>query len=244
MKRRILRTDINVLDDLEAIKIIQSAIAARKPLRIAFVNAHLANLAACDRGLAEMLSGFCLLNDGVGVDLASRVLYGKAFPANLNGTDFTPLLLDRLDPGQRLYLLGATQRIVEAAVRVYEKRWPQHRVVGFFHGFFFEQDEGDLASLIHQARPDIILVGMGNPRQERWLARHVPEVCPVGLAVGALFDFQTDAVPRAPAIVRKAKLEWVFRLMVEPRRLWRRYLVGNALFSLRVAVQWVRGERG
>jgi alpha-1,3-mannosyltransferase len=83
---------------------------------------------------------------------------------------------------------------------------------------------------------------MGNPRQESWIAAHVPEVCPCGIAVGAWFDFFAEAVPRAPAWIRSARLEWVYRLCLEPRRLARRYLIGNVVFLSRLAAAKVRGD--
>ena len=240
-ERDILGCRIRVLGRDQALDTILSAVATKSSLRVAFVNAHLATIAARDPDVAHALSGFCLLNDGVGIDLASRLLHGARFPANLNGTDFTPALLDAAPDSLRVYLLGATAEVIAAAASAFADRWPRHAVVGFRDGFFAPDEEPALAAAIRAGEPEVILVGMGCPRQELWLARH--DVAPVGLAVGAFFDFQAGRVARAPPWMRRARLEWVFRLGLEPGRLWRRYLPGTAAFLARVL--WQRaGRRG
>jgi alpha-1,3-mannosyltransferase len=242
-ERRILGARVQVSDMEAATARIDECVVRRQPLRVAFVNANLANEAANDRAVGEALEGFHLLNDGIGLDLASLMLFGRFFPANLNGTDFTPAYLDRSRLRLRLFLLGSDARVVAKAADLYAKRWPRHEVVGYCHAYFGEAEAAALAERVRAARADVVLAAMGNPRQELWLARYVPEACPVGIAVGALFNFQTGQIPRAPEWIRKMRLEWVFRLLSEPRRLWRRYTVGNAVFLTRVAMQLVRGER-
>ncbi len=229
--------------DLDAaVAELERARDAHLPLRIAFLNAHLANCAAGSAEVKDALAGFFILNDGLGIDLASRLLFGRAFPVNMNGTDFIPALLDRLRPGVRLYLLGGSRDVIERAAAFYRRRWPDHLLVGQHHGFF-SNDEGALvASIIEAGRPDLLLVGMGCPRQELWLRTHVPAACRIGIGVGALFDFQTGRVRRAPAIVRRLRMEWLFRLLIEPRRLYRRYLFGNAVFLARTLVQRLRRD--
>ncbi len=241
--RLILRSRVRVMTRATALHEICRACATGMPLRVAFLNAHLAIQAAQQSQVAAALDDFVLLNDGVGVDLASRALFRRRFPDNLNGTDFTPDLLDRLGAGCRIFLLGATADVIAKAALYYEARWPQHHVVGFQSGFFSDAESHDLAETIRASRADLVLVGMGCPRQENWLAQYIPGVCPVGIAVGALFDFQTGTVRRAPRSWRQLRLEWVYRLLQEPRRLGNRYVLGNATFVFLVARQWLSGVR-
>lgn len=237
LRRRILATDVNVLTwDLALARVVR-LVSERKGLRVAFVNAQLALIARRKAEVAAALESFLLLNDGVGVDLASKALYGAAFPANLNGTDFMPALLDALPAGQRLFLLGSTRANIAKAAKVFERRWPRHIIVGAHHGYFGAKDEAVLAATIKAAKADIVLVGMGCPLQEMWLARNVPAVCPAGFGVGALFDFLTGRFPRAPEKVRRLRLEWAFRLMLEPKRLFYRYIPGNIAFVFAVVRQ-------
>ena len=211
--------------------------------RVAFLNAHLSNVCSSNRELGEHLGRFLVLNDGVGLNLARRVLYGQPFSENLNGTDFVSAYLDGTAYDLRVFLLGAHIDVIDRTARIFAERWPRHSVVGFHHGFTQEADAGALRGMIAATRPDLILVGMGNPRQEKWIAEHVPGLCGCAMAVGAWFDFIAEAVPRAPSIIRRAHLEWVFRLCIEPRRLARRYLVGNVVFLARLGLTRLRGGR-
>ena len=105
-------------------------------------------------------------------------------------------------------------------------------------GYFKPSEEPAILERIRGLKPDILLVAMGVPRQELWIARHITaEHCTMPIAVGALLDFMSGAVPRAPKLLRQLRLEWVFRLMVEPSRMWRRYVLGNPLFLARVLRQ-------
>lgn len=114
----------------------------------------------------------------------------------------------------------------------------QHRFVVIHDGYFPPSQEQEIVDRIAALRPDVLLVAMGVPRQELWIERHIDaRHCTLPIAVGALLDFLSGAVPRAPLWMRRLRLEWLFRLAVEPGRLWRRYVVGNPLFLLRVVRQ-------
>lgn len=206
--------------------------------RVAFLNAHLSNQCASDRRMQRDLRDFLILNDGVGLDLARWLLHGAKFAENLNGTDFVTAFLERTTLNLRIFLLGAHPGVVARAAERLERQWPRHRVVGFHHGFLDEGGERAVAAAIAQTGADLVLVGMGNPRQERWVARHVPQVSPCAMAIGAWFDFYSLSMPRAPLWVRSMRAEWVYRLWREPRRLARRYLIGNGVFLARLAGWW------
>jgi exopolysaccharide biosynthesis WecB/TagA/CpsF family protein len=118
------------------------------------------------------------------------------------------------------------------------QKWPRHKVAFRHHGYFDRNQEAAIAQEISRAGCDVVLVAMGNPRQEQWIGRNIPDACMMGLGVGALFDYLAGAVPRAPPFVLRWRLEWVYRLAAEPRRLWRRYLIGNFVFIFRVAREW------
>lgn len=200
------------------------------PTRVAFVNANLALFAIERVDLRKTLGRFLLLNDGVGIEIANRILNGSGFPANLNGTDFIPHLLSRVRTPLRIFLLGATQTTVATAACVMASRWPRHTIAGQASGYFRADQEDAIAKTIAQSRAHLVLVAMGNPRQEAWIARHIPRCAPCAIGVGALFDFAAGNVTRAPRWIRTLRLEWLFRLSQEPRRLWRRYLIGNTRF--------------
>lgn len=230
---RILGLDIAVLTRDVAAQVLAQRIHERNPVRVAFVNANLANLAYRDAPLRKSLQDFLLLNDGAGLNLARRVLHGGAFPDNLNGTDFTPYFLDRCREPLNVFMLGAAAPVVARAAQVFVERWPHHRLVGRRHGYFTD-DDNRVFEAIRQAAPDLVLVAMGNGLQERVVARLVPEIAPSAWGVGGLFDFLSGNVPRAPSWMRRRGLEWTYRLWQEPRRLGPRYFLGNPAFVVRV----------
>ncbi|MER9338173.1 WecB/TagA/CpsF family glycosyltransferase [Mesorhizobium sp. M0293] len=222
----------------DAIVLLNRLIAERRFTKVSFLNAHNANIAYTDPVFAEALDDFLILPDGIGVDLAARLLYGAPFPDNLNGTDFVPAFLQASTTPLTVGLLGATRVNAEAASIKLAALAVQHRFVVIHDGYFSAAQQTEIVDRIEELRPDVLLVAMGVPRQELWIERHIDaRHCTLPIAVGALLDFLSGSVPRAPLWMRRMRLEWLFRLAVEPGRLWRRYVVGNPLFLLRVVRQ-------
>lgn len=215
---------------------LAAALHARRRVAVAFLNAHASNVAAHDPAFARALDAALVLNDGVGVDLASRWVHGASFPENLNGTDFVPRLLADLEEPRRLFLLGGKPGVAEAAAQALGRLAPQHVVVGVRHGYFADGEAAGVAAEVAATGAEIVLVAMGNPRQELFVAEHGAATgATLLLSVGALLDFLSGQVERAPEWMQKWRVEWVYRLALEPGRMWRRYLVGNAQFLLRLA---------
>ncbi len=206
--------------------------------KVSFLNAHCANIAWEDKNLRQCLEKFMVLPDGIGVDLCSRINYGVKFPDNLNGTDFIPALLESLQEKIEVGLLGAKQEVVNRARENLAKSYPRHRFSVISHGYVSQEDQSRILIELELCRPDILLVALGNPAQEKWIARNCePKHCTLAFGVGALFDFASKQIPRAPRMMRKLRLEWLFRLALEPGRMWRRYIVGNPVFLWRSLMQ-------
>lgn len=213
-----------------------------RPALLAYVNAHSLNLAARDPDYrATLRAADLVLNDGSGLAIAAK-LHGTAFPANLNGTDFTPRLLGiAAERDAPVFLLGGRPGVADTAAARLAERIPGLRVVGHEHGYLAR--DADAVAKITASGARILLVGMGNPRQERWLAEHLPATgVRLGVAVGAFLDFAAGAVPRAPHWMRAAGIEWLYRLFREPSRLWRRYVLGNPVFLCRVVAERLTGR--
>ncbi|MET3523589.1 WecB/TagA/CpsF family glycosyltransferase [Mesorhizobium abyssinicae] len=226
----------------DAIALLTRLVAERRFTKVSFLNAHNANIACTDPVFAEALDDFLILPDGIGVDMAAKLLYGAPFPDNLNGTDFVPAFLQASSRPLTVGLLGATRVNAEAASVKLAALAVQHRFVVIHDGYFSAAEEPTIVDRIAALRPDVLLVAMGVPRQELWIARHIDaRHCTLPIAVGALLDFLSGTVPRAPLWMRRLRLEWLFRLLIEPGRLWRRYVVGNPLFLWRVARQKLSG---
>lgn len=207
-----------------------------------FLNAHCANLRAGNRNYADALTrADMVLPDGIGVELAARMT-GGGLTENLNGTDFTPALLtEAARRGMSVFLFGAQPDTAEKTACKLVATIPGLRIAGTLDGFEGAADPEAAIARINTSGADILLVAMGVPMQELWIDRHLPSLRPrLVLGVGALFDFLAGNVRRAPLAVRKAKLEWGWRLMQEPRRLAKRYLIGNGSFLARASFHALR----
>jgi N-acetylglucosaminyldiphosphoundecaprenol N-acetyl-beta-D-mannosaminyltransferase len=227
------------LDPGSALVAIERLHDAEAPGFVAHVNAHTLNLACSDPGYrATLARADLVLNDGKGVMIAAR-LRGRRFPADLNGNFMSPKVLELAAArGWSVYFLGGRPGIARRAAQRLAQRLPNLDVAGARDGYFPESEDAEVAAAIGATGASVVMVGLGNPRQERWLARRLPETgARLGIGVGAFLDFQAGAVPRAPEWMNRAGLEWAHRLAQEPGRLWRRYLLGHPQFLARVALE-------
>lgn len=215
---------------------IERLVDGEPPVFAVYVNAHTLNLAASDPEYRSTLKGASvILNDGIGVALAAR-LRGERFPENLNGSDFNPRILElAARRGWRVFLLGGAIGVADEAARRLQNRIPALEVVGARDGYFGRAEDAEVAAAICSSGADVLMVAMGNPLQERWLAANLAATgARLGVGVGAFFDFTAGTARRAPRWMNRWGVEWVWRLLQEPNRLWRRYVVGNPLFLWRV----------
>lgn len=214
------------------------------PKTIMYANVHTLNLAyEKPRFHAILRAADVVYCDGAGVRLGARLLK-RHIPERMTGADWIHDLC-RLAAQRkyRLFFLGGKPGVAEQAVARLRGMFPGLQVAGVHHGYFHDhpsQSEA-LLSMLRAAEIDILLVGMGSPMQEFWIDSQKSRLSiPVVWAMGAVMDFVAEVVPRAPAWMRRHNLEWLFRWKTEPRRLGKRYALGNALFVLRV----LRERRG
>jgi N-acetylglucosaminyldiphosphoundecaprenol N-acetyl-beta-D-mannosaminyltransferase len=209
--------------------------------RVMYVNAHVLNQSQERPELRGALASADLVYcDGYGVRLAAKAL-DVEIPHRMTGADWIWGLASLCEAnGQSVYLLGSEPGVTADAADRLQKWYPNLRVAGTHHGYFelgSAHDERVIED-INEKRPDIVLVGMGSPKQELWVQRNADRLdCDVLWTVGALFDYVSGRVPRAPAWLADNGLEWIFRFAIEPQRMWRRYLVGNPMFVGRVITQ-------
>jgi exopolysaccharide biosynthesis WecB/TagA/CpsF family protein len=203
---------------------------------ISFVNAHNILLAQRDKEYRDILAQNLVLPDGIGLNIASKIAHGSPFPANLNGTDFVPALLTFMEQPRRIGLIGGTRDVVEAAAANFRRHAPWHEFIVVSDGFFDKEDPSVVVAETARQKLDILIVGMGTPLQEKWAHKHIrADHARLVMTVGALFDFVSGSIPRAPQLARSMRLEWAYRLMQEPGRLWRRYAIGIPVFLYHVA---------
>lgn len=221
---------------------IEQTIEAQQRGRVMYANAYAINLAQrCPTFRAALNQADVVFCDGYGVWLAAQVL-GTSLPARFTPPDWIGNLLTLCAARHyRLFFLGARPGVAEQAATLLRLRFPT-LPISTQHGYF-DPDSAENEQVIQciaAARPDIMLVGMGMPRQELWMvANHARHPAPIVIAVGALFDYLAGRVQRGPRWLTDSGGEWLWRLGAEPRRLWRRYLLGNPAFLWLIFQQWL-----
>ncbi len=221
----------------QAVEVLLERLLGRQGGRLYYANAHTMVTASKSEGLVQALERKdLLLADGSGL-LWSSALLGTPLTYNLNGTDLVPALCKAgASKGLSIYLLGAKPGVAEEAAANLAKAYPGLVIAGTQDGYFPEEQMPQVLEAIREARPHLLLVAMGVPVQEIWIdqyASQLPNIACMG--VGGLFDFVAQRVVRAPQHIRDVGMEWLWRLMMEPRRLWKRYIIGNFLFLCLVA---------
>jgi N-acetylglucosaminyldiphosphoundecaprenol N-acetyl-beta-D-mannosaminyltransferase len=231
---RVLGVRVDDLDTEGTLTRIEELLAAGGYHLVATVNPEFVMLARRDPDFKRLLEGAALcLADGWGVTWAAR-RQGRPLPERITGVDLIPALAERAArKGWRLFLLGAAPGVAEAVAALLKARHPGLAIAGCHAGVAGTEGDEKSLRLIAAAHPDIVLVAYGAPLQELWIARNLSRLeAGVGIGVGGAFDYLSGAVPRAPAWMRRAGLEWLYRLARQP---WRaRRMAVLPLFALEV----------
>ena len=234
---QVLGVNVTDLPFDDAIALLQSMLeapAARSHV-VNFVNAHTLNTACEVDGYREVLNrSDVVFGDGTGVRWAAK-LQGIKLRANLNGTDLLPALFDALaGMNYRYFLLGSDRHTIERTVAVMQQRFPSWHCAGYYHGYLDDSTTREVLTEIERTEPHLLLVGMGNPKQELWIERHRGELnARVCCGVGGLLDYLAGKNIRAPLVFRRLGLEWLFVAFTQFRK-FNRYLIGNPKFLYRI----------
>ena len=231
--RHFLGVDVASCTGDQAIRYLTERLERGEKTLLGFANTNLLNFSKNNTDFQQVMQSFFVLNDGIGLDIASWIKYREFFPENLNGTDFSPKLLEATR-GRRVYLYGSREEVVSKVAQLLRDVY-KCEVVGHQHGFIDQAAQAALYQDINAKGADIVLVAMGNPRQEQWIYDNRDQVdAPLLMGVGALFDFLSGDKKRAPMWMRQARIEWLARLLQEPGRLLKRYTVDIAWFLFAV----------
>lgn len=201
---------------------------------IATANAEMIMNATRDEELMEILRAADLVvPDGAGTVWAAHHL-GHAMPERVAGYDLTQALLKRApEKNRRVFFFGSAPGVAEKAKRKVESLYPGIWVVGVRNGYFSEADEPGIIREIREAKPDLLLAALGVPKQEKWLKKHKDELgVPVSIGVGGTLDVMAGTAKRAPVWMQKAKLEWLFRGILQPKRAGRLLALPKFVFRV------------
>jgi len=229
---RILGVRVDRVDLHQTLHIIDEFIAARTTHQIVVVNAAKIVKAIQDRQLKAIIEQADLSGaDGMPVVWASK-LFGKSIPGRVNGTDLMEaLVLKAQQKNYRIFFLGARQEVVKKVVSMYKSFFPALQIAGYHHGYFSKEEERQVAQKIGDSNADILFVAFGTPKKEKFISAYKEIMrVPVIHGVGGSFDVVAGITKRAPLWMQKSGLEWFYRFLQEPRRMWKRYLVTNTLF--------------
>jgi N-acetylglucosaminyldiphosphoundecaprenol N-acetyl-beta-D-mannosaminyltransferase len=233
-RERFMGLGIDCVTMEESLRICEALIDRGGVNQHVVVNVGKVVLAQDDPGLREIINACPLINaDGTGVVWGARML-GVDVPERVTGIDlFQALVARAAERGWRVYFLGARREVVARVVEIFRGRYPGLEVAGARDGYWGPEDEDELVRAIAETRPQLLFVAMPSPRKEYWLAQHLDQLgVPFAMGVGGAFDVVAGTTRRAPEWMQRAGMEWLFRLVQEPRRMWRRYLVGNSRFAL------------
>lgn len=228
--------DVNNTSMAEAVEWITSSdIPASKTKIGFFINAHSINLSISNPTFFNQLTkADALFADGSGMRLAAKKA-GFLLNGNNNGTDMLPHLCKNcVESSQSLYFFGAKPGIADQAANELSAQFPELHIAGTEHGYNGTESNQKIITAINDSGCDVLLVAMGSPIQEQWLLEHRDQLrCKTALAVGGLFDFYSGNISRSPMWLREMGMEWIWRLMQEPREKFNRYVIGNPLFLYR-----------
>lgn len=203
-----------------------------KPHKVMYVNANCMLIVQKDGRYRKILNSADLVYaDGMSIVWGARIL-GNYLPGRSTSADFIPGFCQIFaEEGFKLYFLGARPGVAEVAGQKLRQANPKLQIAGTRHGYFQHEESEKIIDQINRATPHILLIGLGAPYQEKWIDRNFNRInVPVIWGVGGLFDYLSGRLKRGPQFLLDSGFEWFCRLCVEPRRLWKRYLIGNLLF--------------
>ncbi len=229
------------VDDItwnELVERVENAINEMKKITIGYLNIHVWNMARIHEEVRSFLEHADIVYcDGKGIQIGARLL-GLNIRERYTGAFFIEDLAEIVaEQGWKIFVVGGREGVAEKACESLKERFPSFNCAGTHHGYIGGM-EGKVVEAINRAGADIVFVGMGTPRQEEFVLQYRDGIdAPVVWCVGALFDYVAGVQKRAPRWMSEAGLEWFFRLITDPARLWRRYLIGNTKFFVKIFLE-------
>lgn len=229
---KFMNTYVNAVSMEESIAYIEDVIQNKKPTQHVVINASKVNLIEKDFQLKKIIDSCELINaDGSSIVWAAKKL-GVPIKERVTGCDlFQELVKVAFEKGYKIYLFGAKEEVVTKVKTIYEKQYPGIQIVGYRNGYFTEADEPEIVKNMAESGADMMFVAFSSPKKEYWVNKYIDQLnIPFVMGVGGSFDIVAGVTERAPKCWQDHGLEWLYRFIQEPRRMWRRYIIGNAQF--------------
>lgn len=229
---KIMNTYVNVVSMDETIRRVEKIIEKGKPTQHVVINASKVNLMEDDPELRRIVNSCPLINaDGASIVWAAKKL-GVPLKERVTGCDlFQELVKVASEKGYKIYLFGAKEEVVTKVKAIYEEQYPGIQIVGYRNGYFTEADEPEIVKNMAESGADMMFVAFSSPKKEYWVNKYLEQLnIPFVMGVGGSFDIVAGVTERAPKWFQAHGLKWLYRFIQEPRRMWKRYIIGNAKF--------------
>lgn len=229
---KIMNTYVNAVSMQQTIEYVEKIIAERKPVQHVVINASKINLIESDPKLAEIVNSCPLINaDGASIVWAAKKL-GIPVKERVTGCDlFQNLVAVAAKKEYKIFLFGAKEKVVSKVKEIYERKYPGIKIVGYRNGYFTEAEEPEIIEQMKDSDADMMFVAFSSPKKEYWINKYINELnIPFVMGVGGSFDIVAGVTDRAPKWWQDHGLEWLYRLIQEPHRMWKRYIIGNLKF--------------
>jgi len=239
----IFNCPIDVLTMKETVQIVDNAVKEGKHIHHAVVNVAKIVKMQEDKELYNSIVNADIINaDGMPIVWASRLL-GKPLPERVAGIDLMQELIKlAYNRKYKIFFFGAKEEVVKKVVEKYSREYSSEIIAGYRNGYYSEEEELLIAKQIAKSGANILFVGISSPKKEKFLYKykHILKNVNFIMGVGGSFDVIAGKIKRAPKWMQKCGLEWVYRLVQEPRRMWRRYLIGNTKFIILVIKEFLK----
>ena len=223
----------------------EDIIRDRKPVQHVVVNVAKLVMMRKDQGLRDIVNACGLINaDGQGIVWGAKLL-GIGIPERVAGIDlFQNIVRMAAERNYKLYFLGAKDEVVKRTVDRFQSQYPHLQVAGFRNGYFNEEEEAGIIEDIRESRADVLFVAMSSPKKEVFICKYLEQMAvPFVMGVGGSFDVVAGVTKRAPEWMQKMGMEWFYRFLCEPKRMWKRYLVTNTVYLGMILKALVTGKR-
>jgi N-acetylglucosaminyldiphosphoundecaprenol N-acetyl-beta-D-mannosaminyltransferase len=231
---QILNTYVNSISMEETLSVVEDIIQKRIPIQHVVINASKVNLMEQDKELCKIVNACPLINaDGASILWAAKK-FGIPVKERVTGIDlFINLVELAAEKGYRIYLFGAKEEVVIKVKNILEDKYKGIQIVGYRNGYFTEEDEPKIVKDMSDSGADMMFVAFSSPKKEYWINKYLNQLnIPFVMGVGGSFDVIAGITDRAPKWMQDYGLEWFYRFIQEPRRMWKRYIIGNFKFVL------------